>query len=185
MTKELKQLRAENPDILSNSKVNEEQAIRHFMFSVVDDTDMISICVCGVFQGGHVKHKIHAVDCPDCLAALDFMAGVDTHDDALAYADSLLPRYITPDPDKMTEKHGTQFTRTAMKHIKARRILDSKFAESPQDLPKRMIGGTPRTFYKNMYEIGLIDKDGSPTGMSAQDLAEGKSPDQDDEITEG
>lgn len=180
MTKELKKLRVQNPDILNNSKVNEAQAIRHFMFSVVDDTDRISICVCGIFEGGHVKHKMHAVDCPDCLAALDFLAGVDSHHDALAYADSLLPRYITPDPAIMAEKHGMEPTKEAARHIKANRILESKFAESPADLPKRMIGGYSRTFYKNMYEIGLIDEDGERTGLSAQDLADGKSPDKDD-----
>ncbi len=187
MPKELKGLRNNDPNILGDYKPAEpaEPArIRHFMFSVVDPGDLISLPMCGAFQGGAIKHKMHAVDCPDCLTALDAYSLMDKHSDALAYAGNLMPKILTPDPEVMKERHGSQPSLKAQRHAKAKQFLDSKCAKSPNELPMRIVGGTPRTFYKNLYEIGIIDQDGEPTGLSAQDLANGKYPEAAESITE-
>jgi len=184
MSKELKSLMKKNPDLLNNIEPDPINVVRHFMFSALDSVDLISLPVCGVVQGGHIKHKMHAVNCTGCLAALEAYADVNSHDQALAHAFTLVPKIITPDPAIMQQKHGAQPTIQASRHIKAKAFLDSKFADSPSDLPKRMIGGKPRTFYKNMTEIGIIDVDGERTGLSAQDLADGKLPEVADKITE-
>jgi hypothetical protein len=182
---ELEKLRTQNPKLLepANPEPKPEELTRHFMFTPVLDADTIGLPVCGAFKGGRIKHQMHAVNCPDCLAMLDNLARLSETDDnahaaALLHCKSVLPEVLNPDPVVLKEKHGTKPSRLAQKHQAAKTFLTSRGAQTPDDLPARMIGARPETFYKNLYEIGLIEEDGRRSGLSAADLAEGKTPEE-------
>lgn len=184
MQTELQKLKAKKPDLLETAKNNPapENLTRHFMFTPVIPGDNISIPVCGALRGGRIKHQMHAVNCPECLANLDAFAALSetdpaAHAAALALCKGLLPEVLVPDPAVIAEKHGTRPSRAAMNHMKAKHFLEQKNAEHPDDLPGCIVGKDAGTFYKNLYEIGLIDEDGKKTGLTAADLAEGKAPD--------
>lgn len=181
---ELERLREQNPNMLEPARQDPEpeQLIRHFMFTPVIDGDNISIPVCGALKGGRIKHQMHAVNCPDCLAMLDKLARLsetdeNAHATALLECKNVLPEILTPDTEIMKQKHGAKPSRLALKHQAAKNFLDSKGASTPDELPARMIGGQPDTFYKNLYEMGLIEEDGKRSGKTAADLAKGDTPD--------
>lgn len=179
----MKTLLKNNPNLLDRPPPQTDNSVRHFIFTG-DAADPITVPVCGDITATHIKHKINAVDCPACLAALEVYADGVNYDHALAHVTTLVPRILTPDPEIMKKKHGTGQSIDAIRHIKAKRLLDSKSASSPEDLPKRAIGGEESTYFINMIEVGLIDRDGVRTGLSAQDLADGKLPPETDKITE-
>jgi len=184
-TKQLKTLLENDPNLLKDNQPPVDNAVRHFIFTTVDAADPMTVPVCGDIIATHIKHRINAVDCAECLAALEVYANVDKYDQALVHATALVPKILRPDPEIMKKKHGTTGQSIeAIRHIKAKRLLDSKAATSPEDLAKRSIGAQLPTFYKNMIEVGLIKLDGERTGLSAQDLADGNLPPETDKITE-
>lgn len=174
--KELKKLRQKNPNILRREQTFQDTRVKHFMFTVVNDADRISLPACGDIGDVLARLRVTDVTCQDCLAALDDYAKVDSHAEALALAAKRLPKILNPDPEIMKEKHGTDPSIQALNHIEARNFLRSKSAASPDDLPNRLVGGLPETFFKNMYEVGLIDQDGEPTGLTAAQVAAGEKP---------
>lgn len=183
MAKKLKTLINQNPDILAPTPKTEKRKTRHFALTTVAEDDPVTMVVCGVLNPEVVKHNLKGVTCEGCLAVLDALAGVETYEDALAVAKSKLPNIVTPDPDVMEERHGDQPTRRAAKHQRAFAYLKGRLAQSPADLPARMVGGQPKTLIKNLYEHGLIDEAGDPSGVSAADLANGNRQ-QEPELTE-
>lgn len=183
MPKKLKTLINQNPEILTPTPKAEKRKTRHFAFTTVTEGDPITMVVCGEINPEVVKHNLNGVTCEDCLAALDSLAAVETHEEALALVQSKLPNIVTPDPAVMEERHGDQPTRRAAKHQRAFAFLKGRLAQSPADLPARMVGGQPETLIKNLYEHGLIDEAGDPSGVSAADLANGNRQ-QEPELTE-
>lgn len=180
----LKTLIENNPEILQPRPKAATRQTRHFAFTPVVEGDPISMVLCGAMQPEVVKHNVRGVTCPDCLATLDELAQADTHEAALAIAQSRVPaKIIKPDPEIMEEKHGDQPTRRAMKHQRAFAYLKSRLCEDPAELPTRMVGADPATLLKNLYEIGLIDDAGESTGIPAAELAAGRLP-VDDGVTE-
>jgi hypothetical protein len=179
MAKELKQLRRNKPDLLSVGRAARERDTRHFAFRGAED-DPITIPVCGHMpvkpsdKPGVIKRQLRGVDCPDCLAALEALASVDSHNEALALAASKLPRLITPDPEKMNESFNGQPTIEAERHILARDFLKARECETPDEIPARVVGSQKATFYTNLLQLGLIDQDGERTEIAVADLVEGK-----------
>ena len=178
--KELKKLREQNPDFLKpEPKAALVDKIIHFLFASLEDGERITIPICGTVDEASVgRRSITQVTCPDCLEALDNFAALDNFQDALDAAAVMVPEIITPDPEKMNERIGTERTREARQHIKAQQFLQNRGCKDPAKLNQNMIGSSARTFYKNLYEIGLIDQDGDLSGFTAAQLAAGADPDQ-------
>lgn len=184
MAKALKKLIKADPEFLSAGLKKPQRQTRHFQFTYIGEGAPISMPICGSVAAAVVKHKINGVDCPDCLAALDALAGCDDYEQALAHAQTIAPKVMKPDPDIMNERHGKEPTRRARLHTLAATFMQQKGISDPAELPLRMIGDNERTLFKNLYETGLLNEDGEPSGLSAEDLATGKTPETDEDIFE-
>lgn len=176
MNNRMKQLVQSDPNFLGAAEVRHKPKLRHFAFRRFFEGEKITMVVCGEMQPEVVRTNLARVTCPDCIAAVRRFAECESYEQAMDLAKKIAPRIFKPNPAVMKEKVGEDFTIEAKKHQFAQSMLDSKGAKDASELPALLVGSDERTFYRNMFELGLIDAEGEKTGFTVDDILAGKQP---------
>lgn len=159
--KDLKRALAANE--LENIEAKKPPKIRHFKFEGMqgesyETEDIISIPICGDMKSNPMAtDKVVNVTCHDCLERLKAIALLDSYAAALKYVKTYAPVLFEPDKKiiHMKDQSGEPASVVA-KHMRAKRLLDSRALQSPADVPANMIGSRKETLYKSLMRSRIV-----------------------------
>jgi len=161
MSKEFKDIKAEDPTFLEDPAATGVREVRHLIFSTKTVSDLITVSLCGSIEGVNLN-KTEGVTCVKCRETAEHLSTLDSYEEAISYVESYAPELEEYDLESLDETHAGQPTRAAIRNIKALEILQSFGIESPGDIAGNILGSTMTTYYWNMVELYLLTEQGDP-----------------------